>query len=59
MAIDVETLRRAVLQNMNRGEALPTDPSKQVVVDKDGNVLMGDKIQPGQQVTQVPQEVFA
>lgn len=59
MAVDVNALRSAVLQNMNRGDRLPTDPSRQVVVDKDGKVLLGDQIQHGQPVTQVPQETFA
>ena len=59
MSVDVNALRAAVLQNMNRGDALPTDPSRQVIVDKQGRVLMGTQVQPGQQVTHVPQEIFA
>lgn len=59
MAVDLNKLREAILQNQNRQSALPSDPSRQVVVDKNGNVLMGTQAQPGQLVTQVPQETFA
>jgi hypothetical protein len=59
MAVDLNKLREAILQNQNRQSTLPSDPSKQVVVDKNGNVLMGTQVQPGQLVTQVPQETFA
>lgn len=58
-AIDVNKLREAIRENQNRQTALPSDPSRQVVVDKNGNVLMGTQVQPGQLVTQVPQETFA
>jgi hypothetical protein len=58
-AIDVNKLREAIRQNQNLHTALPSDPSRQVVVDKNGNVLMGSQVQPGQLVTQVPQETFA
>lgn len=59
MAVDLNRLRAAILENQRQSTALPTDPSRQVVVDKNGTVLMGNEIRPGQQVTQVPQETFA
>ena len=59
MAVDLNRLREAILQNQNQRATLPTEPSRQVVVDKNGSVLMGNQVQPGQQVTQVPQETFA
>ena len=59
MAVDLNRLRAAIIQNQNQGSTLPSDPNRQVVVDKNGNVLMGNQVQPGQQVTQVPQETFA
>ena len=59
MAVDLNRLRQAILDNQNQRTTLPTEPSRQVVVDKNGSVLMGNQVQPGQQVTQVPQETFA
>lgn len=59
MAVDLNRLREAILQNQNQRVTQPTEPSRQVVVDKNGSVLMGNQVQPGQQVTQVPQETFA
>ncbi len=59
MAVDLNALRSVVINNQRNNLALPTDPSKQVVVDKEGKVLMGDQVRPGEQTTQVPQETFA
>lgn len=59
MAVDLNALRNAVLANQNRNDPTPRDPANQVVVDRDGNVKMGDATKPGEVTTQVPQEVFA
>jgi hypothetical protein len=59
MPVDLNALRQAVLANQNRGDNLPTNPDSQVVVDKDGNVKMGNTVRPGEITTQVPQETFA
>lgn len=59
MAVDLNRLREAILENQRTNSTLPTDPARQVVVDKNGAVLLGNQVQPGQQVTQVPQETFA
>jgi hypothetical protein len=59
MPVDLNALRNAVLNNQNRNDALPSNPSKQVVVDREGNVKIGTNVQPGEVTTQVPQETFA
>ena len=59
MPVDLNALRNAVLNNQNRNDALPSNPSKQVVVDREGNVKIGTDVQPGEVTTQVPQETFA
>lgn len=59
MSVDLNALRAVVIANQNRGEVLPNDPSKQVVVDREGKVLLGGDIRPGEITTQVPQETFA
>lgn len=59
MAIDLNQLRAVVRQNQTTKEHFPNDPSKQVVVDRHGNVQFGTTIAPGEPGTQVPQEVFA
>lgn len=59
MPVDLNALRNAVIANQTRNDPMPRNPSNQVVVDRDGNVKMGDSIKPGEVTTQVPQEVFA
>ncbi len=59
MAVDLNALRAAVIANQSRKDALPMNPSNQVVVDRNGNVLMSLDARPGDVITQVPQEVFA
>jgi hypothetical protein len=59
MAVDLNALRNAVIANQNRGDALPSSPAHQVVVDREGNVKMGGDTKPGEVTTQVPQETFA
>jgi len=59
MAVDLNALRNAVIANQTRNDPMPRNPANQVVVDRDGNVKMGDAIKPGEVTTQVPQETFA
>ena len=59
MSVDLNALRAAVIANQNRGDALPSDPTKQVVVDREGKVRLGGDIRQGEVATQVPQETFA
>ena len=59
MAIDLNALRSVVIENQRNNRSLPSDPSKQVVVDKEGKVLFGDQARNDDVTTQVPQETFA
>lgn len=59
MSIDLNRLRETIRQNQTSGNATPSDPGRQVVVDKEGNVRFGDQVSGDQPVTQVPQETFA
>lgn len=59
MAIDLNALRDVVRQNQANRDVRPDDPSRQVVVDREGNVKLGDEAAAGEQTTQVPQETFA
>jgi len=59
MALDLNTLREVIQANQANQRTLPTEPSQQVVVDKEGRVMLGNQTGDAQQTTQVPQEVFA
>ena len=59
MPVDLNQLRAAVIANQHRGTVLPANPAEQVVVDKDGNVKIGNEVRSGDVITQVPQETFA
>ena len=59
MAIDLNALRDVVRQNQANQQRNPDDPSRQVVVDKEGNVRFGDQVASNERTTQVPQETFA
>jgi hypothetical protein len=59
MSVDLNALRTVVINNQLNRQALPSDPSRQVVVDRNGKVLIGIDVTPGTQTTQVPQETFA
>lgn len=59
MAIDLNSLREVVRQNQTNNQRNPTDPSRQVVVDREGNVKFGDQVSSRERTTQVPQETFA
>ena len=59
MALDLNTLREVIQANQANQRTLPTEPSQQVVVDKEGRVMLGNQAGDTQQTTQVPQEIFA
>ena len=59
MALDLNQLRKVIIDNNLKGEVLPTNPSEQVVVDQEGRVLIGNQARPGEILTIVPQETFA
>ncbi|MFM7626022.1 MAG: hypothetical protein ACKO7G_06055 [Gammaproteobacteria bacterium] len=59
MAIDLNALRDVVRQNQTNQERKPDEPSRQVMVDKEGNVRFGDQVSRNERATQVPQETFA
>lgn len=59
MAIDLNALRDVVRQNQVNQQRNPDDPSRQVVVDKEGNVRFGNQVAGNERATQVPQETFA
>ena len=59
MAVNLNELQRVILENQHRGEALPDDPIRQVVVDKSGGVNFAAEVKSDQPVTKVPQETFA
>lgn len=59
MAIDLNALRDVVRQNQANQERKPDEPSRQVMVDKEGNVRFGDQVSRNERATQVPQEIFA
>ncbi len=59
MPVDLNQLRSVVLHNQKNNQTLPSDPNMQVVVDREGNVIMGNQVRPGERTTQIPQETFA
>lgn len=59
MPVDLNQLRHTLLESQRAGESLPAIPSRQIVVDRDGNVIMGTDAKPDMPVTVVPQEIFA
>jgi len=56
--LDLNKLRDTMHSNQQEGSNLPSDPSKQVAVDKEGNVYVGAQNHPGQALTQAPQGTF-
>ncbi|MBI0330247.1 hypothetical protein [Burkholderia plantarii] len=59
MGTDLNALRAAVLANQTRTESLPINPAAQVVVDRDGKVIMPVDARTAERTTVVPSEVFA
>lgn len=59
MAIDLNGLRNLVHESQKNSQTNPADPARQIVVDREGRVRMGNEVRPGEQVTQVQQDTFA
>jgi len=59
MAVDLNQLRTTLIESQRRNETIPANPARQVVIDREGNVIMGDDALPGAGTTLVPQDVFA
>lgn len=59
MPVDLNQLRHTLLESQRMGESLPATPSRQIVVDRDGNVILGTDAKHDTPVTVVPQEIFA
>jgi hypothetical protein len=58
--LDLNRLRDVVIENAAQGNAKPADPSKQVYVDKDANLVFGDGPRnPHKAATQVINETFS
>jgi hypothetical protein len=55
---DLNRLRDLVRQNQTSGNVRPKDPNLQVSTDREGNLHVG-RVETGQGVSKVPQEVFA
>ena len=57
--VDLNKLRQTVLSNRDTGEARPLDPSRQVHVDRLGNIVVDDPRSGGQPLSEVHQSTFA
>lgn len=58
--LDLNALRTRVIKNQTDGSTRPSDPSKTIVVQRDGSIHMGeDAPQAAGPLTVVPQETFA
>ena len=55
----LDDLRDAVTKAQEEGNVLPNNPAQQVVVDRDGNIKMGDQLKPREIVTEVQTDIFA
>lgn len=59
MAVDLNQLRDMVLENQRNSTSLPSNPNRQVLVNKDGWIITAADARPGELTTLVPQETFA
>ena len=57
--VDLNKLRQTVLSNRDTGEVRPLDPSRQVHVDRLGNIVVDDPRGTGQPLSEVHQSTFA
>ena len=59
--VDLNQLRQVVLQNQQRGQALPQRPEQKVMVDPAGRIKLGHQTHPAEQrqLSQVHQGTFA
>ncbi|KKJ01265.1 hypothetical protein [Prochlorothrix hollandica] len=57
--LDLNELRRIVLETQNMGEDLPSDPSRQVYVDRKGNIVLNPNTEERRTLSQVPLKLWA
>ena len=59
--VDLNVLRETILRNQQRRDDLPSNPKQKVFVDKQGQIVTGDAVQPGEErrLSEVHQGVFA
>lgn len=59
-APDLNKIAEAARENQRRGDTDPTDPSRQMFTNKDGDILMGDQVDPqnAQRYSRITQETF-
>jgi hypothetical protein len=60
-AVDLNQLRQTVLANQRRGEDLPASRENKLYVNRQGSIVLGGQVPPGQELllSEVPQAVFA
>jgi len=56
--INLEELRRRVLETQQSGNTSPSDPNKQLFVDREGNIKTNRDVSGKEQITELQQEVF-
>lgn len=57
--VDLNELRRRALQTQNMGEDLPSDPNRQVHVDREGNIILDATTTERRTLSQVPLKTWA
>lgn len=59
-APDLNRIAQAARDNQQRGDVDPTDPSRQMFTNKEGDILMGDQVDPhsAQRLSRITQETF-
>jgi hypothetical protein len=58
--LDLNDLRRRLVENQHRGDDEPADPDRQLFTDPDGEILLGDQLSPdtAERYSQITQERF-
>lgn len=59
MSVDLNKLRSTLEESQRRNDTLPDDPSRQVVIDREGNIILGGDSGTVTGRTLVPQDIFA
>jgi hypothetical protein len=59
-APDLNKIAQAARDNQRRGDVDPADPSRQMFTNQEGDILMGDQVDPGnaQRYSRITQETF-
>ncbi|MCW2929840.1 MAG: hypothetical protein JWM19_802 [Actinomycetia bacterium] len=59
-APDLNKIAQAARENQRRGEVDPADPTRQMFTNKDGDILMGDQVDPqnAERYSRITQETF-